>query len=134
LAPQEPPSREGPRPPRPSALPGWKKDISGARRYGALGVLINNAGVTMSRRVLTADGVEAAFAANVLAPYLLIRGLLPALTQAASARVVNITGGVRRGGIDLDNLQGERSYVGLSFYNQTKLALMAMSHTYKVPG
>ncbi|MFC0509288.1 SDR family NAD(P)-dependent oxidoreductase [Micromonospora costi] len=99
-------------------------------RHGTLDVLINNAGVTMARRELTEDGVETAFAANVLAPYILIHRLLPALTRATPARVVNITGGVPRGRIDLDNLQGERSYVGLSFYNQTKLALMAMSYTF----
>jgi NAD(P)-dependent dehydrogenase (short-subunit alcohol dehydrogenase family) len=98
-------------------------------RHGSLDVLINNAGVTMARRQLTEDGVETAFAANVLAPYILTQRLLPALTRATPARVVNITGGVPRGRIDLNNLQGEHSYVGLSFYNQTKLALMAMSYT-----
>jgi NAD(P)-dependent dehydrogenase (short-subunit alcohol dehydrogenase family) len=99
-------------------------------RYGTIDVLINNAGVTMARRELTGDGVETTFAANVLAPYLLAHLLLPALTRAAPARVVNITGGIPRGRIDLENLQGERSYVGLSVYNQTKLALMAMSYTF----
>lgn len=99
-------------------------------RYGQVDVLINNAGVTRPRRELTEDGVETTFAANVLAPYVLVHLLLPALTRAAPARVVNLTGGVPRGRIDLDNLQGERSYVGLSVYNQTKLALMAMSHTF----
>ncbi|MFG3702791.1 SDR family NAD(P)-dependent oxidoreductase [Micromonospora sp. NPDC047620] len=99
-------------------------------RHGTLDVLINNAGVTMARRKLTEDGVETAFAANVLAPYILIHRLLPALSRVTPARVINITGGVPRGRIDLDNLQGERSYVGLSFYNQTKLALMAMSYTF----
>ncbi len=99
-----------------------------AVRHGEIHVLINNMGVTRARRVLTADGVETTFAANVLAPYLLTECLLPVLTRAAPARVVNITGGVPRGRIDLDNLQGERSYVALSHYNQTKLALMAMSY------
>ena len=99
-------------------------------RYGQVDVLINNAGVTRPRRELTEDGVETTFAANVLAPYVLVHRLLPALARAAPARVVNLTGGVPRGRIDLDNLQGERSYVGLSVYNQTKLALMAMSHTF----
>jgi NAD(P)-dependent dehydrogenase (short-subunit alcohol dehydrogenase family) len=101
-----------------------------AGRYGAIDVLINNAGVTMSRRVLTEDGVETAFAANVLAPFLLTRDLLPALIRAAPARVITLTGGVPRGPIDLDNLQGERSYLGLAAYNQTKLAMMAMSYTF----
>jgi NAD(P)-dependent dehydrogenase (short-subunit alcohol dehydrogenase family) len=98
--------------------------------YGHLDVLINNVGVTRARRELTEDGIETAFAANVVAPYTLTHLLLPALTRATQARVINITGGVPRGRIDLDNLQGERSYVGLSFYNQTKLALMAMSYTF----
>ncbi|MFG2048401.1 SDR family NAD(P)-dependent oxidoreductase [Micromonospora sp. NPDC048935] len=99
-------------------------------RYGSLDVLINNVGVTRERRELTEDGVETTFAANVIAPYLLTHLLLPALTRAPAARVINITGGIPRGRIDLDNLQGEKSYVGLSFYNQTKLALMAMSYTF----
>ncbi|GIJ50638.1 hypothetical protein Val02_75240 [Virgisporangium aliadipatigenens] len=97
-------------------------------RYGEIHVLINNMGVTRAGRVLTPEGIETTFAANVLAPYLLTDGLLPALIRAAPTRVVNITGGVPRGSIDLDNLQGERSYVALSHYNQTKLALMAMSY------
>lgn len=99
-------------------------------RYDRLDVLINNAGVTKERRELTEDGVETTFAANVIAPYALTRLLLPALTRADSARIVNITGGVPKGRIDLDNLQGERAFVGLTHYNQTKLALMAMSYTF----
>jgi NAD(P)-dependent dehydrogenase (short-subunit alcohol dehydrogenase family) len=98
-------------------------------RHATLDGLINNVGVTMARRELTEDGIEATFAANVIAPYTLTHLLLPAL-RAGNARIVNITGGVPRGRIDLDNLQGERSFVGLSHYNQTKLALMAMSYTF----
>ena len=101
-----------------------------AARYDRLDVLINNVGVTRERRELAEDGIETTFAANVVAPYTLTHLLLPALTRPPAARVVNITGGVPRGRIDLGNLQGEKSYVGLSFYNQTKLALMAMSYTF----
>lgn len=97
---------------------------------GGLHVLINNAGVTRERRELTEDGVETAFAANVLAPFTLTHLLLPALRSAGGGRVINIAGGVPRGRIDLDNLQGEKSYVGLASYNQTKLALMAMSYAF----
>ncbi|MET7396254.1 SDR family NAD(P)-dependent oxidoreductase [Dactylosporangium sp. NPDC005572] len=98
-------------------------------RHGTRDVLINSAGVTMARREPTEDGAETAFAANVLAPYILIHRLLPTLSRATPTRVINITGGVPRARIDLDDLQGERSDVGLSLYNQTKLALMAMSYT-----
>ncbi|GAB2901605.1 SDR family NAD(P)-dependent oxidoreductase [Streptomyces mayteni] len=99
-------------------------------RHGRLDVLVNNFGTNPADRTLTADGVETAFAANVLAPYVLTTGLLPALTAAGGgARVVNVTGGLPDGPIDPANLQGERRYRGWTFshYNHTKTALMAMS-------
>jgi len=104
-------------------------------RYGGLYALINNAGVHPPRRELTEDGVESAFAGNVLAPYLLTRLLLPALRRGAAggtARVVNITGGVPRGRLDPGNLQAERRFTGWltdTQYNRTKLAMMAVSRT-----
>ncbi|KUL63783.1 SDR family NAD(P)-dependent oxidoreductase [Streptomyces sp. NRRL S-1521] len=99
-------------------------------RAGGVDVLINNAGATRSHRELTEDGIETAFAVNVVAPFCLTHWLMPALTASGPARVINITGGIPKGRIDLDNLQGEKSYVGLSFYNQTKLAQMAMSYRF----
>ncbi|ADI07017.1 short-chain dehydrogenase/reductase SDR [Streptomyces bingchenggensis BCW-1] len=99
-------------------------------RTGGVDVLINNAGATRSHRELTEDGIETAFAVNVVAPFCLTHWLMPALTASGPARVINITGGIPRGRINLDNLQGEKSYVGLSFYNQTKLAQMAMSYRF----
>src|SRR4051794_27252809 len=42
-----------------------------AGRYDTLDVLVNNVGVNMGHRELTVDGVETAFAANVLAPFTL---------------------------------------------------------------
>jgi NAD(P)-dependent dehydrogenase (short-subunit alcohol dehydrogenase family) len=99
-------------------------------RYGRLDVLINNAAIVRERRELTEDGVEAMFAANVLAPYLLTHLLLPQLRAAAPARVVNVTGAVPNGRLDLDNLQGELRHT--LFISQTKRALMAMSHEFAV--
>ncbi len=99
-------------------------------RAGGVDVLINNAGATRSHREMTEDGIETAFAVNVVAPFCLTHWLMPALTASGQARVINITGGIPRGQIDLNNLQGEKSYVGLSVYNQTKLAQMAMSYRF----
>ncbi|NEW29179.1 SDR family NAD(P)-dependent oxidoreductase [Nocardia cyriacigeorgica] len=99
-------------------------------RNSSVDVLINNAGATRSHREVTEDGLETAFAVNVVAPFCLTHWLMPALIASGAGRVINITGGIPKGGIDLDNLQGEKSYVGLSFYNQTKLAQMAMSYRF----
>jgi NAD(P)-dependent dehydrogenase (short-subunit alcohol dehydrogenase family) len=65
----------------------------------------------------------------VLAPFTLTRLLLPLLRRAAPARVVNITGGIPGGRIDLGNLQAERRYLGWTFsqYDHTKTMLMAIS-------
>ncbi|GAA4226387.1 SDR family oxidoreductase [Actinomadura meridiana] len=100
-----------------------------AADHDRLDVLVNNLGGAHPRRVLTADGVEATFATNVLAPYALTCRLLPLLRAAGTARVVNLTGGIPGGPLDLGNLQGEKTYLGWRFsqYNHAKTALMAMS-------
>jgi NAD(P)-dependent dehydrogenase (short-subunit alcohol dehydrogenase family) len=103
-----------------------------AERTDRLDVLVNNLGGMVGRRTLTGDGVEATFAANVLAPFTLTCLLLPLLRAAPGARVVNLTGGIPGGPIDVTDLQGERRYRGWLFsqYNQAKTALMAMSRRF----
>jgi NAD(P)-dependent dehydrogenase (short-subunit alcohol dehydrogenase family) len=103
-----------------------------SERTDRLDVLVNNLGGMVDRRRLTEDGVEATFAANVLAPFALTCLLLPVLRAAPGARVVNLTGGIPGGPIDVANLQGERRYQGWVFsqYNQAKTALMAMSRRF----
>jgi NAD(P)-dependent dehydrogenase (short-subunit alcohol dehydrogenase family) len=65
----------------------------------------------------------------VLAPFALTGLLLPLLRQSGRARVVNVTGGIPSGPIELDNLQGERRYLGWTFsqYNHTKTMLLAVT-------
>lgn len=98
-----------------------------ADRVERLDVLVNNAGTSRPRREVTADGVEAMFATNVLAPFTLADELLPLLRDGG--RIVNLTGGIPKGRIDPGNLLAERTFVGFTFsqYNHTKLAVMAMS-------
>jgi NAD(P)-dependent dehydrogenase (short-subunit alcohol dehydrogenase family) len=98
-------------------------------RCDGLNVLINNAGAYPSGRQLTPDGVEATFAAHVLAPFTLTHLFLPLLRRGAPVRVINITGGIPGGPIDLANLQAERRYLSCTFsqYNHTKTILMAIS-------
>jgi NAD(P)-dependent dehydrogenase (short-subunit alcohol dehydrogenase family) len=62
-------------------------------------------------------------AVNHLAYFLLTCLLLDILKQSAPSRVINVSSGAHRQGvIAFDNLQGERSYSGISAYSNSKLA------------
>ena len=88
-----------------------------------LDVLINNAGVVLRQRSLTADGIESTFAVNHLGYFLLTNLLLDLLKKSAPARVVNVSSAAHAyGKIDFDNLQGEKKYGGFSAYANSKLA------------
>lgn len=96
------------------------------RRFEAerpdLHALINNAGVMPPERTHTDEGVELAFATNVLGPFLLTALLLPALRRGAPSQVVNVSsGGMYSRRLDVDDLQLERrQYDPPAFYAHTK--------------
>jgi len=87
-----------------------------------LDVLINNAGVFMQRRAVTADGLETTFQVNHLAYFLLTNLLADRLRESSPARVV-VVSSMTHQGADLawDNLQGERSYDAYTAYARSKL-------------
>ena len=88
-----------------------------------LHVLINNAGVVNVQRTLTADGIEATFAVNHLAYFLLTTLLLERLRASAPARIVNVASEAHKfGALDFDDLQNTRRYRVMSVYGQSKLA------------
>jgi NAD(P)-dependent dehydrogenase (short-subunit alcohol dehydrogenase family) len=89
--------------------------------YPRLHVLINNAGLNLSRRTLTVDGVETTFAVNHLAPFLLSQLLFDALKAAAPARIINITSGLLQP-IAFDDLRRNKPYRALEVYAQSKMA------------
>ncbi len=96
-------------------------------RTERLDILVNNAGLLEDKKRLTADGLEAHFAVNVVAPHLLTLQLLPLLRSSKPARVVNVTGGLPVGGIDPSNLQAEKGFTGLLTYSNAKRAMSAAS-------
>jgi len=88
-----------------------------------LDVLVNNAGVAVRERRLTADGHELTWQTNFLGGFLLTKLLLPALKSAVRPRVVNVSSQAHRSArMDWDNLELERGYSGFKAYANTKLA------------
>lgn len=94
-----------------------------AAAHPAIDVLVNNAGVFMNERLLSADGFEMTLAVNHLAPFLLTHLLLPALQAGPQGRVVNLSSVAHsRGHIDLTDLNRERGFSGYGAYAASKLA------------
>ena len=101
-----------------------------AARTGRLDCLINNAGGVRDALYRTAEGNEATFAANHLAPFLLTRELMPLLKAGAarlppgSVRVIAVSSSGHRmsRGMDWGDLQSFGNFVPAAAYCQAKLA------------
>lgn len=92
-------------------------------RAGGLHVLANNAGLLTDHRQVSLDGFELTFAVNHLAPFLLTRLLLPALTASAPARIsFNSSSAMGSASLEFDDLQMERRFDGWTAYANSKLA------------
>jgi retinol dehydrogenase 14 len=65
-------------------------------RYDHLDVLINNAGIIMTERVLTGDGIETQLAVNHFAPFMLSWLLLDKLKASGEGRIINLNSGAHR--------------------------------------
>jgi NAD(P)-dependent dehydrogenase (short-subunit alcohol dehydrogenase family) len=99
-------------------------------RTGRLGVLVNNAGGVRDRQYITAEGTEATFAANHLAPFLLTRELMPLLKASAAAeppgttRVIAVSSTAHRmiDALDWGDLQSLGGFQPAFAYGRAKLA------------
>lgn len=99
-------------------------------KYQKLHILINNAGVMLSKRVISVDGFEMNFAVNYLASFLLTNLLLDVLKKSAPSRIINVSSAAHRmAKMDFDDLQSEkRKYRLFKIYGISKLALMLFSY------
>jgi NAD(P)-dependent dehydrogenase (short-subunit alcohol dehydrogenase family) len=94
-----------------------------AERGAPIDLLVNNAGIGMPPRSLTAQGFESQLGVNHLGHFALTGLLLPLLRRGSGARVVTVSSeAYRHGVIDFEDLNGERSYRPLKAYRQSKLA------------
>jgi NAD(P)-dependent dehydrogenase (short-subunit alcohol dehydrogenase family) len=89
-------------------------------------LLVNNAGVWLSRREFSQDGFEMTLAVNHLAHYLLTNLLLDRIV-AASGQVINVSSESHRSGdlrrAPLESIfRGEGRYGGIKAYSDSKLA------------
>jgi retinol dehydrogenase-13 len=93
-------------------------------KYPKIDVLINNAGVHMTTRVLTEEGHETAFCVNHLASFLITSLFLKRMVESAPSRIIYVNSeGHRFNGLRIDDLTWEhRRYRGLSGYGASKVA------------
>ncbi|MFJ9828780.1 oxidoreductase [Streptomyces sp. NPDC101160] len=112
-------------------------DLASVREFAAklradhrhLDVLVNNAGVMAPPRTLSAQGHELQFAANHLGHFALTGLLLDRLAAGREPRVVTVSSlQHRKGTIHFDDIDGERGYSPMGFYNQSKLANAVFGH------
>jgi NAD(P)-dependent dehydrogenase (short-subunit alcohol dehydrogenase family) len=103
----------------------------GAEQIGKLApklhVLVNNAGIFASERVMTEDGVEATFAVNYLGAFVLTELLMPRLLESAAggppSRVLCVASVAHtRGRIHFDDLSLASAWTSYAAYAQSKLA------------
>lgn len=95
-------------------------------------VLIHNAGLYLSRRQVTQDGLEMNFAVHFLAPFVINHLLKEKLKQDGRGRILFVSSeGYRFAvwGLRFDDLQwGKSRYSGLKAYGAAKLAQILTMH------
>lgn len=100
------------------------------KKYDKLHVLINNAGVNLSKRYETGDGIEKVLAINTLAPFLLSNLLLKTLKKSTPARIINVASSVQSRSINFDNLQFKKHFKSWRAYSQSKTLLILITYEF----
>lgn len=92
------------------------------KSYQKLDVLINNAGVCLPEKRITADGLEESFQINHLSHFMLSNLLIDDLKKSDNPRIINVSSaGYSSGKFDPENFQSEKKFGTFSTYCDTKL-------------
>jgi len=103
-----------------------------------LDVVIDNAGTIYPERIEGPDGIEATLAILVVAPFVLVSGLLPLLRRTPGSRVISVTsGGMYTQRLNLDDMQwNSEPFSGARAYARAKRAQTALIREWarRLPG
>ncbi|WP_282055936.1 SDR family NAD(P)-dependent oxidoreductase [Maribacter luteus] len=96
--------------------------------YSKIDVLINNAGINMTKPTFTSDGFETNWAVNYLGGFLLTKLLLTRIQQSSPSRIVNLTTNTAFiDHIDFDDIQSKPNFDTGDAYTQAKLSMNMFS-------
>jgi NAD(P)-dependent dehydrogenase (short-subunit alcohol dehydrogenase family) len=108
-----------------ASLDSVRRAAAAAARFGAIDVLVNNAGVMAPPYSRTADGLELQMATNHFGPFLFTGLLLPQLVASGDGRVVTVSSlmhtTARKAPLG-DPRKQQGRYFRWPVYSQTKLA------------
>ena len=101
-----------------------KKAVTQFRdKHDKLDVLINNAGLVLSKRIISPLGYEKTFAVNHLGHFLLTNLLLDLLIESAPSRIINVSSGVHTtADLNFDDINLSSNYRSYRAYANSKLA------------
>jgi NAD(P)-dependent dehydrogenase (short-subunit alcohol dehydrogenase family) len=98
-------------------------------KHNKLDVLINNAGLVLSKRIITPLGYEKTFAVNHLGHFLLTNLLLDLLIESAPSRIINISSGVHTSAdLNFDDINQSSNYRSYRAYANSKLANLLFTY------
>jgi len=97
-------------------------------RFGSLDTLVNNVGVLTPAPAWTTEGLEFAFATNLLNPWLLTRGVLAAGLLAESGVIIHMSsGGMYNVALELRRLETDPNWTGALAYARHKRAQVVLN-------
>lgn len=99
-------------------------------KFPKLDILINNAGVLETEKIILPNGFEKTFMVNHISVFVLTNLLMDLLKSTENSRIVNVSSMAQASSIDFKNLNGEKYYDSYNAYSVSKLANILF--TYKL--